>query len=153
LSEALSLDKRNDISLFDRGKYYRGLLVLIRRDRIVDPGERELMIQFGQALDFDRRFCEAAIDDLLKNKYIRDEPMTFSDKGTAETFIRDAVLMARVDGEIHPKELAWLKAVADANGLDDEWLNAEIKNLQEKEQPGQSSAKKCGCGRRKGNAY
>jgi hypothetical protein len=138
------LDKRKKIPLLDRGNYYRGLLVLIRRDRIVDPGERELMIQFGQALDFDRRFCEAAIDDLLKNNYIRDEPMTFSDKGTAETFLRDGVLMAYVDGEIHSKELTWLKAVADANGLDDEWVNAEIKNLQKKEQPGQSSAKNAG---------
>jgi hypothetical protein len=136
-SEALSLDKRKKIPLLDRGNYYRGLLVLVRRDRIVDPGERELMIQFGQALDFDRRFCEAAIDDLLKNKYIRDEPMTFSDIGTAETFLRDAVLMARVDGEIHPKELVWLQAIADANGPDDEWVN-------EKEQPDQSSAKNAG---------
>jgi hypothetical protein len=135
------LDKRKKIPLLDRGNYYRGLLVLIRKDRIVDPGERELMIQFGKALDFDRRFCEAAIDDLLKNQYIRDEPMTFSDKGIAETFIRDAVLVACVDGEIHPKERAWLKAVVDANGLDDEWLNAEIKNLQGKKQQDQSSAK------------
>jgi hypothetical protein len=119
-----------NIPLLDRGNYYRGLLVLIRRDRIVDLGEREMMIQLGQSLDFDRRFCEAAIGDVLKNRHIKDEPMTFSDNKTAELFVRDALMLARVDGEIHTKELAWLKAVADANGLDDEWLNAEIQRLQ-----------------------
>ena len=118
------------IPLVERGNYYRGLLVLIRRDRVISSRERELMIRLGQLLDFDRRFCEAAIDDLLKNAHIKDKPMRFSDRKTAESFLHDAILVAQIDGELHPKELAWLKAVADENGLKSKWLNSEIKVLQ-----------------------
>lgn len=123
------------VPLLERGNYYRGLLVLIRRDRAIDARERELMIRFGQGLDFDRRFCEAAIDDLLINKHIRDEPMVFSNRATAECFMRDAILLALSDGELHPKELAWLKVVARANGLDNEWMFAEINRLHGTQQP------------------
>ena len=38
-------------SLMDRGNYYRGLLVLIGRDRIIDSREHELMLQLGKILE------------------------------------------------------------------------------------------------------
>ncbi len=118
------------IPLPERGEYYRGLLVLIRRDQIIDVHEREFMIRLGQALDFDRRFCENAIDDLLKNPHIKAEPIKFSDSETAKSLMHDAIALAPADGMLHPKELSLLKAVADANGLNDEWLSAEIASLQ-----------------------
>jgi hypothetical protein len=124
-----ALDNLMKIPLIDRGAYYRGLLVLIRRDHVIDSQERELMIQFGQKLDFDRRFCEAAIDDLLKNPHIKDSPMKFSDRKTAEFFLRDAILLAFVDDELHSRELAWLKEVAKENGIDDEWLKTQLSGL------------------------
>jgi hypothetical protein len=117
------------MSQLDRSRYYRGLLVLTGRDRIVDPRERELMLQFGQILDFDWRFCTAAIDDLLENKHITDEPVIFSSREIAECFVRDAIRLISVDLEIHPKEVGWLKAVALANGLSGEWLDAEIQRF------------------------
>jgi hypothetical protein len=118
------------IPLIERGNYYRGLLVLIRRDRVISVQEREMMIRLGGALDFDKRFCESAMDDLLKNSHIKDAPMKFSSRETAESFMHDAILLALVDGGLHPKELSWLKAVADANALKDEWLYSEILSLQ-----------------------
>jgi hypothetical protein len=118
------------IPLLERGDYYRGLLVLIRRDRFISVQERELMIQLGQSLDFEKRFCESAMDDLLKNPHIKDAPMKFSSRETAESFMHDAILLALADGGLHPKELSWLKEVADANELKDEWLYAEILSLQ-----------------------
>jgi hypothetical protein len=120
------MGERMRIPLVDRGNYYRGLLVLIRRDRVISTQERELMIRLGQALDFDKRFCENAIDDLLKNPHIKDRAIGFSEKVTAEAFLKDAILLALVDGELHPRELSWLKTVAAANGLDDKWLSAQI---------------------------
>jgi hypothetical protein len=123
------------IQLLDRGNYYRGLLVLIRSDRTIDAREYEWMIQFGQVLDFDWRFCESAIKDLLDNKHILDEPMTFSNRATAECFMRDAIRLALIDGELHPKELTWLKDVARVNGLENEWLFAEINRLHGTQQP------------------
>ncbi len=114
------------IPLSERGDYYRGLLVLIRRDRVITEEEREAMIRIGERLDFDRRFCESTIDELLINPYITRKPVRFSDQSTAESFLRNAISLAFVDRDLHPKELAWLKRVARANGLDDQWLAAEI---------------------------
>ncbi len=116
--------------LLERSKYYKGLLVLMGRDRIIDPRERELMILIGGILDFDSRFCEAAIDDLLRNKYITDQPVIFSDREMLRCFLHDAVRLALVDGEIHPQELSWLRAIVRANGLTDEYLEAEIHDSE-----------------------
>jgi len=89
------------------------------------------MIQVGQALDFDLRFCENAIDDLLDNPHIKAEPITFSDEETARSFLHDAILIALSDGKLHPRELSWLKTVADANGLNDSWLSNEIARIMQ----------------------
>ena len=116
-------------SLIDRGKYYRGMLVLIGQDRIVDPREHKLMLQFGKMLDFDKRFCEAAIADLLDNKYINDEPIHFDESAIAECFLRDALRLAFIDKEIHSQELSWLKTIARTNKLTDAWMDEEHTRL------------------------
>jgi hypothetical protein len=108
-----------DIPLAERGNYYRGLLVLIRKDRIISARERDLMIRLGQGLDFDPRFCEGAIDDILKNPHIKNKPMRFSDRSIARRFVHDALMIAMIDGEIHPDEWTWIRAVARENGLTD----------------------------------
>jgi hypothetical protein len=117
-------------SLIDRGKYYRGLLVLIGRDRIIDPREHALMLQFGKMLDFDERFCEAAIADLLGNRYITDEPIIFDEPEIAECFLRDALRLALIDKDIHSHELSWLKTIARTNKLADAWLAEECERLR-----------------------
>jgi len=113
-------------SLSDRGTYYRGLLVLVGRDRIVEPRERELLLEIGKILDFSRSFCEAAIDDLLRNPHLTHDPIVLSDPRIAECFLRDAIRLALVDDDVHDHELIWLKKVARANGLSEEWLSAEL---------------------------
>ena len=115
----------------DRSHYYRGLLVLTRKDRLIDSREREMLLHLGRILDFDPRFCEAAIDDLLKNPHLNEEPYRFSDRGIAECFMHDAIRLALVDGHVAPNELTWLKAVARANGLAEEWLEATIRDIRE----------------------
>ena len=119
------------ISLLDRSNYYKGLLILTGKDRIIDPRERALMLQIGMILDFEKRFCEAAIDSLLDNEYITDEPVIFSSRGIAESFLRDGIRMALVDNEIHPQERAWLESMAQANGIVGGWLNAEIQRIKD----------------------
>lgn len=122
------------INLTERGDYYRGLLVLIRRDGSISEQERELMLKIGQDLDFDRRFCENAIDDLLKNPHIKAEPIQFSDRKTAKSFLQDALRLAMADGNLHPKELSWLQTIAEANGLDRSWivLQAEKSGMRDR---------------------
>lgn len=123
------------VSQLDRSCYFRGLLVLAGKDRLVDPRERALMLQFGDLLDFDKRFCEAAIDDLLENRHINSDAVVFADRGIAECFLRDALRLAHVDENLHRQELAWLEAVACANGLTEEWIHAEARRLHEEKDP------------------
>jgi hypothetical protein len=121
-----------NLSLLNRSNYYKGLLVLSRRDRFVDPREKKLLLQMGEILDFDRRFCEATIDDLLSNTHITREPVIFSDQKIKECFFRDASRLALVDGYLHPMELRWIQIVAHANNQSDRWLDAIIRESKEK---------------------
>jgi len=114
-----------------KSNYYKGLLVLSRRDRLVDSREREMLIRIGALLDFDRRFCEITIDDLLSNKHISRRPVVFSDAEVKECFFRDALRVALSDGHIHALELRWLRRVAQANEISDEWLDTLIHECQQ----------------------
>jgi hypothetical protein len=117
------------LSLLNKSNYYKGLLVLLRRDRIIDASERELMLQLGKILDFDWRFCEATIDDLLSNAHITREPILFSDERIMNCFFRDALRLAFVDGYLHPMELSWLRTVAQANSQSNQWLDDSIREF------------------------
>jgi len=119
------------LPLLDRSNYYKGLLILIRRDRIIDCRERALMLEIGRVLDFDRRFCEAAINDVLRNRHIKDEPIVFPNRQIAECFLRDGLRIALVDEEMHPRELAWLETIARSNQLNAAWLDAEVDRIRE----------------------
>jgi hypothetical protein len=120
-----------EIPLLERGEYYRGLLVLIRKDGKITPGEREAMVRLGQGLDFDKVFCETTLDELMRNPNIKRRPVKFLDKSTAELFLRDAALLALADGNLHPKEVSWLRTVAEVNELRAEWLNEELRKLHQ----------------------
>jgi hypothetical protein len=120
------------LSQVEKSHYYKGLLVLLRRDRIVHAREKDLMLQIGEILGFDKRFCESTIDELLSNTNITRDPVYFSDEIIKECFFRDALRLALVDGNFHPSELRWLRKVAHFNGLTDQWLDAVILEVQEK---------------------
>jgi hypothetical protein len=118
------------IPLIIRSHYYKGLLVISRRDRIIDARERELLIKIGEMLDFDKRFCETAIDDLLSNPHISRSPIIFPNDKVIDCFFRDALRLANVDGEIHPLEYRWLRKTAHANGKSDQWLNQVMQECR-----------------------
>ncbi len=119
------------VSLAERSNYYKGLLILVGRDRAIDPREREFMLQIGKTFDFDSRFCDAALNDLLTNAHIKSEPIVFSDPAIAECFLWDAIRMALVDEELHPRELDWLRRVARANGFSEMWLDDAVRRSVE----------------------
>lgn len=122
-----------------KSHYYKGLLVLLRRDRIVDNREKDLILRIGEILGFDKRFCEATISELLSNANITRDPIFFSDESLRECFFRDAVRLALVDGNLHPSELRWLRRVARVNELTDQWLDGIIQEIQEKK-PAENNA-------------
>jgi hypothetical protein len=118
------------MSLYERSECFRGYLLLIGKDRQISPKERSLLLTIGKKLDFESRFCETSISDLLENNYISNEPPLFSRKEFAAAFLMDAIGIALADNELHPKELDWLNAIAVRNGVDQAWLRSMIEESQ-----------------------
>ena len=112
-------------SVKDRSEYFRGLLLLISKDRKIADAETILMKRIGKALGFEKEFCENAILEILENRFIADDPPGFPTPGLAMKFVRDGLTLAAADGETHGFEEAWLKAAAEKNGLDAEWFVQE----------------------------
>jgi hypothetical protein len=118
------------LSLREKSNYYKGLLILSRRDRIISEEEKELLLQIGELLGFDRRFCETTINELLGNAHISRKPILISDPGLRESFFRDAIRVAYSDGTAAPVELRWLRNTAHANGWTDRNLESVIHEFQ-----------------------
>lgn len=115
------------MSLMDRSMYYKGLMLLIRKDREINDEEKKIMMAIGKNLSFEEKFCENAIKEILTNRHVIDVPPCFSNAAIAKCFIKDGLRISFVDNETHEAELAWLKAVADENGLDDGWYKASVE--------------------------
>ncbi len=109
------------ISLNDRSLYYKGLMLLIRKDHEIHEKERNMMMHIGETLGFESGFCANAIEEIMENKYITDSPPLFSEPGIAACFIRDGLRLSVSDGQIHKAEIDWLESVAENNDLDTEW--------------------------------
>jgi hypothetical protein len=109
------------ISLADRSLYYKGLMLLIRKDREIHDEEKNLMMCIGKILGFESVFCANAIDEIMDNKYIIDSPPLFSEPGIARCFLRDGLRLSASDGQTHKAELDWLKSVAENNDLGPLW--------------------------------
>jgi hypothetical protein len=109
------------MSLMDRSLYYKGLMLLIRKDREIHDEEKRIMMAIGETLGFDAKFCENAIKEILTNK------PQFSKPAIARCFIKDGLKVCLVDNEAHETELAWLKAVAEENGLDYTWYKTSVE--------------------------
>ena len=84
-----------NISIVDGSNYFKGLLLLIRKDRKVSESEIHLMQRIGKILGFEKEFCDTAITDILENTYIQDEIPLFSTKELAEKFIKDGLSIDR----------------------------------------------------------
>ncbi len=102
---------------FERSECLRAFLLLVGQDGKITSSERNLLLYIGKKLDFEHRFCEIAISEILENRYINKEPPEFSRKEFAESVLRDALKIALADDKLHPKELQWLASIAEKNGL------------------------------------
>ena len=109
------------ISLMDRSLYFKGLMLLIRKDRVVVEGERALMMRIGRLFSFEKGFCQEVIDEILINRHVVDEPPLFSEPAIARCFLQDGLKLSLTDGKIHDEEWQWLKTVAARNHLDLSW--------------------------------
>jgi hypothetical protein len=113
------------IDVLDGSNYFRGLLLLIRKDHRITGEEAARMKTIGRSLGLEPRFCDEAIRDILENRYIADSPPKFSNLDLARIFLRDGLRLAVADNEIHKLEEEWLVAVAGINGVDEVWLDGQ----------------------------
>lgn len=111
------------ISLIDRSLYYKGLMLLIRKDREICEEERKMMMDIGETLGFESSFCRDTIDGIMDNEYVNDSPPLFSEHPIALCFIRDGLRLSAADGQLHKAELDWLESVAESNGLGHLWAS------------------------------
>jgi len=131
LGESPNLTKRSNvrISIIDGSNYFKGLLLLVGKDKKVKQPEIELMKRIGKTLGFEKEFCDNAIRDILENKYIVDAHPVFSSKELALKFIKDGLFVAFSDNEIHPSEEQWLRLTAEKNGIDLMLFSQELENV------------------------
>lgn len=115
------------MTIQEGSNYFRGLLLLIRKDAKVTNEEIELLMRVGKSLGFAKSFCETAVTDILENRYILDKPPVFSQQKIAQRFIHDGLIIGYCDHKIHANEERWLQSVAAENKINNDWF------LQEKE--------------------
>lgn len=118
------------ISVIDASNYFKGLLLLIGKDKRITESEVAIMKRVGRALGFEKEFCENAIRDILNNNYIEDTPPVFSTEEIARKFILDGLTLAASDNEFHPSEIGWLKTTAKMNHLNSQWFLSAKNAIQ-----------------------
>jgi hypothetical protein len=121
-----------EIPQLDRSSYLKGLLITARKDNQLSETEISIIKRIATRLGFSSDFFEETISNLLHNKYITEEPIIFSDKSIAKSFIEDGLKLALSDDKICDDETNWLKETASKNDIDEEWVSKKINEIQSK---------------------
>lgn len=116
------------LEYLDRSNYLKGLLILSKKDNYLAPEEREIIKQKAKELNFEERFVNGALSDLMENKHLSEEPVLFSSKEIARRFLKDAIMLAISDKVFHRREISYLRAVANANGISDMEYKELLRN-------------------------
>jgi len=118
-----------NMTIQDRSLYFKGLLLLTRKDNIIADEEKALLLRLGELLQFNREFCENTIRDILKNSHMNEEPPLFSNREFAEMFLLDGIKMAFADNNLHKKEFRWMQEIAEKNSISADWLSARLSDF------------------------
>ncbi|MCE1189556.1 MAG: hypothetical protein LWX56_10475 [Ignavibacteria bacterium] len=123
-------------TILDNSNYLKGLLILARQDKKLASQEKDFIRGIAQRFGFSKDFYEDTLKYLMSNKYIVDEPIHFSEKSIAESFLNDGLELAMSDDDLDTKELAWLKKTAEANQINSEaFENIVATHRQQKTAP------------------
>ena len=120
-----------NIPLIDRSNYLKGLFITAKLDKELSQKEKDILKKISNKLGFATDFYDETVRSLLSNKYIKEEPIIFSDKEIAISFINDAIKLACSNNVVTEEEINWLKNTALANNLDSEIVEKELKLYQE----------------------
>jgi len=120
-----------ELSQLDKSSYLKGLLIVAKKDETLTDFEKKFLKNIASKLGFASEFYESTIRSLLSNKYIPENPIKFSEKKIAESFITDGIKLALKGSTITERELDWLRQTASENELDEEWFAGKVKKLKE----------------------
>lgn len=115
-----------ELPVIDKSNYLKGLLITARKDNQLAESEKKILKEISVKLGFASDFYEDIIKSLLNNKYITDEPIIFSDKKIAESFIVDGLRLAFSDNKVSDNEISWLRATAEANRIAKKWFEEKL---------------------------
>lgn len=118
------------LNIRDRSNYLKGLLVLISKDKKISESEHNFIMNVGKTLGFDKEFCEEAIETLLENEYISQEPPQFSQREFAESFIEDGISVSLTDDDFDSLEISYLKSLAEENKIEEDWLKQRLSKAK-----------------------
>jgi hypothetical protein len=119
------------INPLDTSNYFRGLLVLVSREKQINQKERTLLKKIGRILGFNQNFIDSAIDDLSNNKYVKTEVPLFSNCEVVELFLKDGIKLAFANDTLTIKQIEWLMAIAIRNRISKQWFFIELENYIE----------------------
>lgn len=120
-----------NISVLDRSNYLKGLFITAKLDKELTQKEKDILKTVSDKLGFASDFFNESIKSLLTNKYIQKEPITFSDKEIAVSFLNDAVKLACVNNLVTYEEIKWLKEIADVNQVDNQIIEKELNEYKQ----------------------
>lgn len=120
-----------NIPLLDRSNYLKGLFITAKLDKQLSQKEKDLLKQISDKLGFASDFFNETTRSLLNNKYIKEEPITFSAKEIAISFINDAIKLACCNNVVTNAEINWLKEIATVNQVDKDIIDKELKEYKE----------------------
>jgi len=120
-----------NIPIIDRSNYLKGLFITAKIDKELTGKEKDILKKISDKLGFASDFFHETIRSLLTNKYIIEEPIVFSNLEIAQSFIKDAVKLACVNGLVTDAEINWLKKTADVNKINSSFVEKEFKYFQD----------------------
>lgn len=119
-----------EITPQDRGKYLRGMLLLIGKDQQVLEQEKSWFFKLSIILGYDIEFCKTALQELPDNEFLEETPPKFSSNEIAKAFIIDGIHLAYADKEMVPHELLWINSIAETNSIDILWGIHEFEKFR-----------------------
>lgn len=121
----------SNFTLLDKSNYLKGLLIIARKDNQLADSEKVILKNISDKLGFASDFFEETLKNLLVNEHITEEPIKFSDKEIARSFISDGLMLAFSDKKIHELEIQWLKSVCIENDIDLIWFDKQFEHYKD----------------------
>jgi hypothetical protein len=115
------------LNAVDKSNYIKGLLVLIRKRNTIEEPINSTVKHMTEILDFNQEIIDDSMKGLTTNKFIVDDPPRFSGFKIAESFLKDGIHVAFLDGILNFKQVEWLINTAKKNNLSEQWIFIELE--------------------------